>query len=261
MSKHYEIVQDEEQIRKFYRECLPRLNPGEVYFISLSARNKYLTEEERKESDLGRAQMFAKTIIREDTEEAFVKHVRRFECDERGYTTRSGKTLPHKCLVCYVNIHPSSTIKALAEFQKLVTEYMIEAMSITMTGNDADNFKLRLNKIDNNLLNSYQHAHCSKRYLDFDLDINELTDVGIFAVKSALYEFGVTPDMYRIILTRSGCHILLENKHIRYKPDTLAAYLYASLRYILDVKEIIVNKNAMVPLPGTYQAGFPVKLL
>ena len=39
-------------ICKFYRECLPRLNPGEVYFVSLSARNKYLTEEERKESDL-----------------------------------------------------------------------------------------------------------------------------------------------------------------------------------------------------------------
>ena len=44
-------------------------------------------------------------------------------------------------------------------------------------------------------------------------------------------------------------------------PDTLAAYLYVSLRDKLDVKEIIVNKNAMIPLPGTYQAGFPVKLL
>ena len=30
----YEIIHDEEQVRQFYRECLPRLKPTEVYFIS-----------------------------------------------------------------------------------------------------------------------------------------------------------------------------------------------------------------------------------
>lgn len=257
----YKIIHDEEQVRRFYRECLPRLKPTEVYFLSMSARNKYLNDDERKKYDLGRTEMYAKSIIRHDSEDEFVKHIRRLECDERGYTTRTGEAIPQKCMVCYANIDPSSTTKALQAFMKLIGEYQTEAIAIATGKNNGDNFISRLNKIDNNLLSCYQQAHAKGLYLDIDIDlISKNNTVDIFTelgIESVMLDYSISD--YKIIATKSGFHVLVNYKDIQFDPVKLVTSLENQLE-IREVlyKEVAINKSRMIPVPGTWQAEYPV---
>lgn len=259
----YRIIHDEEQVRQFYRECLPRLKPTEVYFISMAARNKYLDDAERERYNLGRTEMYAKTIIRHDTEDEFVKHIRRLECDERGYTTRTGEPIPQKCMMCYANIDPSSTPKALQSFMQVVNEYYTEAMAIVTGNNNSDNFVDRLNKIDNNLLSCYQQAHAKGKWIDIDIDLMDEPEyeVSLMAyIRQDLHNMGLFH--YRVIRTKSGYHILVAADEVKFNPQDIVQTLkhrfdINSIRY----KEIEINKNRMIPVPGTLQAGYPVRFV
>lgn len=261
----YKIIHDEEQVRKFYRECLPRLKPTEVYFLSMAARNKYLDAAEREKYNLGRTEMYAKTIIRHDTEDEFVKHIRRLECDERGYTTRTGEPIPQKCIVCYVNIDPSSTPKALQAFMKVVGEYQTEAIAIAIGGNSGENFISRLNKIDNNLLTCYQQAHGKGLWVDIDIDIPEHNEptrtFTLMGIDATLYDFGLL-EHGKTIATKSGYHVLVSTADINFNPTKIVDSLKTQMD-VGDIKytEIEINKSRMIPIPGTLQAGYPVRFV
>ncbi len=264
MADFYKLIHDEDMVRRFYKECLPKLDAAQVYFLSLSARNKYLTDEERRELELGRTEMFAKTIIRHSGADEFVKHIRRLECDTRGYTTRTGAPVPEKCLVCYVNLDPSSTVTALMEFQKVLNEYTIEALSLAFNKGNAENFANRFNKIDNNLLTCYQQAKTKGPWIDLDVDLINKNpnreEADFFSIVSTISGYGISD--YRFISTRSGYHVLIARKQLTCDPSLIATAVMQSLVLCgVTVSEVVVNKNRMVPVPGTYQAGTPVKLL
>lgn len=260
---HYEIIYNENEIRKFHSEVLIPLKPLEVHFVSLSARNKYLTSEERKEFDLGRTEMFAKTVVREDNADEYIKRIRRFECNVEGYTTRKGGPIPSKCLVCYANICNSSTTKALQKFQKLIAEYTTEAVTLSMQPPKAlesrAQFIDRMNKIDSNLLTFYQNSHSSKYWIDIDIDLDEKKESDAYLIRSALWRNGYKEfNLMHLIDTKSGYHLLIPKHILNGNPSTTIA-LY--LKEIFNAKEVVVNKNQMVPLPGTLQSDYEVKFL
>ena len=55
------MIKDFNEYNKFL-EVLPELEKDEVYFVSISVRNKYLTSEERDYYCLGRTEIFARAI-------------------------------------------------------------------------------------------------------------------------------------------------------------------------------------------------------
>jgi len=63
------MIKDNNEFEKFLN-ILPDLQKDEVYFVSLSARNKLLTPEERSFYSLGRTEMFARetAFSKEDLE-------------------------------------------------------------------------------------------------------------------------------------------------------------------------------------------------
>ena len=63
------MIEDRKHFEKFISK-LPTLRMDEVSFISLSARNKYLTNEERLTLGLGRTEMFGREIAYENTVES-----------------------------------------------------------------------------------------------------------------------------------------------------------------------------------------------
>jgi hypothetical protein len=261
---HYKIIYDENQVREFYR-ILPRLKPAEVYFLSMSARNKYLSEEERKVLNLGRTEMYAKTIIRHDSEDEFVKHIRRLECDVRGYTTRTGNPIPERCFVCYGNICPSDTIKTIKRFQDLLSEYMSESLNLSLNSGDREKFLNRLNKIDNNLMSYYQQSHSSKIWFDLDIDLNnkDLIPSGKIILIRRLIQLSLESfklEGFRMISTRSGFHVLILKNQIKFNPKVLCDAITESVGENF-IQEVVHNKNEMVPIPGTYQAGYPVSFI
>ena len=264
---HVKLIGDLEELKWFYDNVLPPLAPLEVYFLSLSARNKYLTEEERKILELGRTEMFAKTIVRERTWERFVRTIRKLECSEEGYTTKNNSPIPSKCMVCYLNINPSNTIKALYEFQKVYNEYMMELAEVAVKKRDSENIMNRLNKIDNNMLTAYQQATGTRHYIDIDFDINKVCKLHEWTtISDLLKSWGITK--YYWIDTKSGYHLLISKDQIKRDPNKMAQTfegIYLDQCRLANIDpgkyEIIKNDNGMIPLPGCYQADHIVRVL
>jgi hypothetical protein len=256
------IVHDEAELRWFFEAVMPPLAPTEVYFLSLSARNKYLTAEERTATGLGRTEMFAKTIVRSRNWELFIRSLRKLECDERGYTTKFNLPIPAKTMVCYLNINPSSTLGAMGGYQKIINEYTIEMAALAFGKGDAGNFAARLNKLDNNMMTCYQQATGTKHYVDIDMDVPagyDRTEVSAFLMSKGLTKFWW-------VKTHSGFHLLLDRKQLSFNPQDVCEVAAAALCEQYDIDklekvEIIINKNAMIPLPGTLQGGLPVVVL
>ena len=115
----------------------------------------------------------------------------------------------------------------------------------------------RHNNLHNNLLTCYQNNRSRKIWVDIDIDSNsvKLEDLQKF-VRSLNLEESV-----KIVLvkTHGGFHFLIKNEHMNkeYNPGTVLNKLIDTFR---DCKEIVINKNEMIPLPGTYQALTPVKM-
>lgn len=255
------ILGDIGELQKFYDLAIPDLKPFEVFFLSLSARNKYLTEEERKDFGLGRTEMYARTILRERSFDKLVAKLRRFETNNGAYLTKKGKDIPDQANVVYWNINPSSTIKALKEFNSQVNEFQSEIIHIASQGGDFNNLSHRMNKLDQLLMNCYQRNQNKTYWIDIDFDIpKDRYDL----VEKLLEDFRLNGVHYLVIDTKSGYHIMIDRQTLNYNfnesisdcndlaEDTVEDYH--------NNYEIVVNKNNMIPLPGTYQAGHIVKV-
>ena len=73
VDEYNHIIASVGELKYFFDEVLKPLGPTEVFFLSLSARNKYLSEEKRDYYHLGRSEMFAKSIVREYSWERFLR--------------------------------------------------------------------------------------------------------------------------------------------------------------------------------------------
>jgi hypothetical protein len=254
----YELIYDEEQVLKFLRLLKPLVN-DESYFLSMSGRNKYLTEEERIAFDLGRTEMFARKLVKRDLtgklspEQMFLRTLKSMQVSDGGYTTRTGKGMPMKCLVVYANINPVSGFKALRMFYEKTTAFLFD----TCTNPNASD---RINSLDTLLMNCYQKSRSEKYLIDIDFDIPN-DDHGILEnFCNELVKIGV---VFNTIKTHSGFHVLLKRDTIKFNYTVLikAAHEDAVKFYGKDHVEVVINTNEMVPIPGTLQAGTKVHFL
>lgn len=260
--EYVKIIHDEKELKWFFDNVMPPLKETEVYFISLSARNKYLTEEERKHYELGRTEMFEKSIIRRKEWDRFIRLIRKFECDTRGYTTKNHMPIPAKSLVCYLNVNPSDSFKALSNFQGLIHEYYTEMSALlTQPNRNTENFFNRINKIDNNLMTMYQQATGTRHYMDIDFDFEEKQPHIIEPITDYLKDKGIEEHYW--IDTKSGYHLLINRNQLKFNPNDIIKFCFKQIGEESKdgVKEITLNKNEMIPLPGTYQGQYPVKVL
>ena len=232
----YKIIHDIDEIDRFLDFLYKPLSDNEAYFISLSARNKYLTEQEREYYSLGRTEMYAKTIVYD--KEDCIKKLYRFQCDDLGYTTRNGKTIPSKTMVCYANINPADMTKAYLNFTARVAK-------------EYPNVK----NIHNWLMIEIQKSRSKKYWLDIDIDSENWE-----TLQEVLSHMLVNiPHM--VIKTKSGCHMLVDMQKL--KEENLGRQLHETAQRLtkeLEVGEVVINKNEMVPIPGTYQANVPVTI-
>lgn len=267
--EYHKFIHNENQIRKFV-SILSSLKGDEAYFVSLSARNKYLTEEERRTYDLGRTEMFARKLVKRDKkkivsmEDNFLRVLKSMQVSHGGYTSRSGITLPDKCIVVYANINPVSGIKALKEFQTKITDYLFDMR----TNPEApDNFS----NLDTQLMNCYQRSRGARTLIDIDFDIPEEGKhilIEFIEELKALHEKANEKleklkrrDLkYHVVKTKSGYHFLLDRSSISYNYNIPieSANKKAQDKYGKEHVEVMQNKNEMIPVPGCRQAGFDV---
>jgi len=245
------LIHDQQLFNSFTQNVLPPLQDGEVYFLSLSARNKYLAKEERERFKLDRTEMFSRTLCRGNWDYAMSKMTASLSYK----TTKSGLPFPKKALVVYVNINPSSMASASLEFAKNVMNVSSEMLKSYRNGK-TPNLK-QLDKADRLLMNYIQKSKSVRYFLDIDVDAPvELAE----EMSTALYIYGL--DHYKI-RTKGGMHFLIRRDILRLRKCPLHEIVneYNATAKELYGGEVIFNSNAMIPVPGTYQANFPVGLI
>ena len=127
------LIHSPEQLREFI-SLLPDLGKTEVYFHSMSCRNKYLTDEEREHYAIGRAEMFFGAISRD--REKLYRNICRCETNPEAFTGKTGVALPTKAMVIYMNLHTSDSIKAFRHFQSTINEEMARITDNAINGRE-----------------------------------------------------------------------------------------------------------------------------
>ena len=245
------LIVDERQFNSFVYDVLPDLADGEVYFVSLSARNKYLTEEERQCYLLGRTEMFLRTIVR--SKDQFRHKMRELGASLDGRRTKSGYCFPEKAIVVYVNINPSNMVKASTELAKT----LVGMQNDLLTGmlNDKQPSMNGFLRLDRLAMDSIQKATGRRVFLDIDLDSTNVDDVRL--LQNSL---GDLP--FHVVQTHGGYHFLVYREHLNNSNVKLHEVVKQLDNQLKPLgKECVFNGNGMIPLPGTLQAGKLVKLL
>lgn len=256
------LIKDQNQFNNFVNNILPPLIDGEeLYFISLSFRNKYLAGipiegtgllTEREYYGLGRTEMTGRTLGYGDWEYTMAKLASNLTYRK----TKTGLPYPEKAMVVYVNINPSNIMKAsisLAKNIMNVTGEMIDAYS-----NGKQPNKKQLIKVDRLLMNYIQKSTGTRHFIDIDVDAG-LEYAQTLAV--SLMEYDVE---HYVIKTHGGYHVLIRRESLNKVQKELKLHEVINrlhLRANQNGGEVLFNKNNMLPMPGTLQAGKLVEVV
>lgn len=238
------LVVNLKMFEKFVDDVMPPLAADEVYFVSMSARNKYLSPEERDYYQLGRTEMFGRTLCSGDWYYAMSK----LAAVLTYRNTKAGLKYPEKALVVYVNVNPSSSVKACSNFANIVTRIQGEMVASYMAGNTPN--EAQLLKGDRLLMNEYQKATGTRHYVDIDIDApKEYAQ----RLNEVLSKNGVD---YWVVQTRGGYHFMVKRESL----NKAKFPLHQTVKELdKEAKsfggEVMFNGNAMVAMPGTLQGG------
>lgn len=253
------IIQDKKEFLKFY-DKLYELEKDELFFISLSARNKYLTEEERLKYSLGRTEMFGREFIKGKDLELFDYTFKKLEALMSYKTTSNRSLIPEKALVVYFNINPTSSIKAVQVFIQEMQKEMYSLINDLDKDNDTHRVYSRFKNAKSILNTQFQKYTSRKIFIDVDFDTKDFSIVTMLTEK--LDENNVE---YFVIETQGGFHVAIKrgtcSKYVNYMLYTSWVKNCDKIAKDIDKdNEVIINKNEMIPLPGTLQANHLVKL-
>lgn len=255
---NYKFLADIHETKFFYEKVLSPLKRNEVRFISNSARNKQLSEEERKQYQVGRSEMWHKEVIIEDSFEAFIKGIKRCEVNDEAYTTKAGVPYPAKCLVMYVyfcNIDAAKAmddqIRYLLDIQK---ELLNSCLNNSESGVDQAFYNIRnAHKIGQSIF-AGSKGTCEWVDLDIDIENHEDKESAYKIIHNELYPYCGENNL-AIIETANGFHCLLRKKIVRSNPNDLIKQIEMKAEGKVHIKEAIINPNLQIPCPGTLAYG------
>jgi len=240
------MIVDQKQFSLF-ASMLPELERDEVFFLSLSTRNKYLSAGEREEFSLGRTEMFSRMIAYDKDGLSYAMEKLRSSLQHR--RTRNGKEIPEKSLVCYANVNPSSMLRAYTTFKKEMDEEFLQLFQAQQRGMSPAYTKfLRMEK---RIMNAVQKAKGRRELVDIDFDVPDAELPREFASFLACNNV----DFYSI-QTQGGYHILLKKSSMGQANQIIFPKIQEMHQIAKKSRgEVCFNKNGMIPIPGTMQAG------
>jgi len=239
------LVRNYEQFNRFVNDVLPDLQNDEVYFLSMSARKKYLTLEEREKYQLARTEMMLRKIVHSKDQLHHAMNELSAQISVR--TTKSGLIMPEKALVCYINVNPSSMIKALTMFKRDMNHELAQVMSALMGDGQPnyDSIKYSTRKF----MNCVQKSKGTRHWLDIDVDSLDVTYRNMLVRELSDIES-------HTIETHGGYHVLINREQLNQSNIQLHKVVKdIDTQLKLVGGECIFNKNAMIPVAGTLHAG------
>jgi len=255
----YKFLEDESELKFFWHYVLPPLKQNEVYFLAAACRNKHLTEDERKFFAVGRSEMYAKQIIRDDSYYSFKRHILRFETVKDAYHTKNGLPYPDKGLVLYSYICPMNAYTAMHELTAHISDVQMQLTNSALKqSKDALTeawYKVR--KVFDSSQSIFAKNMGTRIWIDIDADISEWQTVkgweALENIKAFLNE-RIGLGNYVIAWTAGGLHFLIRRNVLKFDPGIIAEFTRINFTNAhVKVNEVVLNKNNQIPLPGTVQ--------
>ncbi len=220
---HYRIVLNEILLDQFLA-FLPEPEPLEVYYICLFGRHKYdpAFPNTKDSGQLVRAFASDKCELKEK--------IWRMETPVGSYT-RNGIAATQESLAVYLALNPKSLViankKVLVEMATRIADGHLDFNPVSVANTEI------------------HRAVGTKRFLDFDFDDVNPDDYQ-YSIQSILPD----PEMYRILKTRGGFHLIVLLERIK----ALKTKWHQSLCTLpkCDIK----GTNTLTPVPGCTQGGY-----
>ena len=249
---------------KHFLFSLPELEGDEVYMLILAARNKYLTPEQKQEFKLGNSCVLNRQIIKDKIKEN--SKVLHYIFDDNLYTDVHGRALPENCYALYITVNPRSVFKATQSFNTLYDKYIQEYIS---TYDKATVFK-KFSGMYQSFNSEIQNKRGTVSVSDIDFDVVDkvkglhyVTDFLSFLAKS---RNSLDDNKVTIVETRGGYHLVI---HLTTLTNDVKRGYYNKLQELHargqaefgEKFEIFQNKQDMIPVPGSMQGGFIVRVV
>jgi hypothetical protein len=219
---NYKIIKDAPRLLEFI-DWLPDTAAGEVYYVSLLARNKYCHEGEKIGADKAQLKRFTATKAQ------LFEKIRQLECAEGSYKQK-GVSLPPHTLALYINPNPRSLEKAAKATLIRLAELITKPYSNYNPQQEA--------------MSEIQKAAAKKVFFDFDFDGVELLPT-LAAMRGA-----INFDALEIVQTRGGFHLLVRLAKVE------AAYVKSWYNKISVLAGCDVRGDNMLPVVGCIQGDF-----
>ena len=240
----YDIVNqrrgEEDNLERFINEILI---DGSHYYCCLLARKKWSAElqEMGVKADLGQLKRFTAT------NKTLISKLYQLEICEDGYEI-DGMPIPQDALGVYINPNPIDNRKATFHLFKSLTNRI-----------ERDEFDFSLHHETYTAL----QTNSKKLYFDVDVDIDEAELKKPTARELVFTAFipSINQNCIRRIDTRGGFHILVELSKIDKQYQNTWYQSFSNLKAKSFTKDIMMNSNGLVPIPGCCQGGFVPKLI
>jgi hypothetical protein len=258
MKTYFKFLEDENELRWFYTYCIPILKEHECFYLSCSMRKKHLTKEQREL--VKHKEMFNVQVICKNEFEELIRNIKCCETDIECFFSKETKDWINNATMLYWNVNPVDSLRVLNNNIERLQEIKTELVYAALSKNE-ESMKYTWKRVRNSSFISkelYARNTGTKYWIDFDIDTEkeELQKKYLESHYFLLEKLGC--GNFVEIETKGGFHILVKRSVIKFNPSEIVT----QLSKIFDsAKEININNNAMIPLPGTLQSNFLVKVL
>jgi hypothetical protein len=151
-------------------------------------------------------------------------------------------------------LNPINPIKGalsfIEEYNKLTSTMVLNLLN----DNNVDSLLRKISNPRHALLSHMQKTPAYKLFVDIDFDIDESE---IHLLDTFIEFLNNEEVVYMIIRTHGGFHVCIPKNSLG------KTNIYNKIQELhkQSKKEICINKNGMVPLPGTLQGGKEVKII
>ena len=244
-------------LKSFYDEVYaPALQTeGLAFLMALAARDKYcLPGEDYLMSN--RTEMLAREYVEHDDFDIFVSKLYRLVGNDSAYLDKHRKPIPEPLPVLYVAVNPVDLMAAYCLFTKKLADRNEELLK-------SRNRPLSAYTVNGLWVSSMQTCPTARKWFDFDLDLKKdgLKPDEFAPLIKATMTTAFPEATFRLVVTHGGVHMLASNTHMSKdsNPQTITQKLNETFGSMCD--EIKLNKNGLIPCPGTMQGGVLVRML
>lgn len=277
--KYYTLIDEksEPELKWFYDNMLRDLKPGETWMICLAAREKALTDDERKLYFLGRSEMMRESIIRFHSVgqpyKWFSEAVWAYNMDKHGLTTKNGLPYPDKTMMVYLTVNPCSSYECVKDIKRRIADEESELVDSFVKGSHEGitDHLFKMSKIFDHFKSVHAANPSEKLIIDFDVDVkfSDNEDKYFKELSKRISEKYFAKGTYAFVRTAGGYHLCIKRSVFKMNPNDFCKFLNDfNKEFNMEAEEIKYNSNKlkkkgeegktaspMIPCPGTYQRG------